>query len=38
MVHTAGFEDVRRHARFNMRFSGSRRSVPHVVIHARGPA
>jgi tRNA (mo5U34)-methyltransferase len=38
MVHVAGFEDVRRHGRFNMRFSGSRRGVPHVVIHARGPA
>jgi tRNA (mo5U34)-methyltransferase len=35
MVRTAGFEDVRRHARFNMRFRGSRRGVPHVVVHAR---
>jgi tRNA (mo5U34)-methyltransferase len=39
MVHTAGFEDVRRHARFQVRFRGKRRgAVPHVVIHARGPA
>jgi tRNA (mo5U34)-methyltransferase len=37
MVHTAGFEDVRRHGRFNMRFRGRRRGVPHVVVHARGP-
>jgi tRNA (mo5U34)-methyltransferase len=38
MVHTAGFDDVRRHARFNMRFRGSRLGVPHVVVHARGPS
>jgi tRNA (mo5U34)-methyltransferase len=38
MVRTAGFEDVRRHSRFNMRFRELRKSVPHVVIHARGPA
>jgi tRNA (mo5U34)-methyltransferase len=38
MVRTAGFDDVRRHARFNMRFRAMRNSVPHVVIHARGPA
>lgn len=37
MVRTAGFEDVRRTARFNMRFRGKRGGVPHVVIHARGP-
>jgi tRNA (mo5U34)-methyltransferase len=37
MVHTAGFEDVRRHARFRLRFRGKRAAVPHVVIHARGP-
>jgi tRNA (mo5U34)-methyltransferase len=37
MVRTAGFEDVRRHARFKMRFRELRKSVPHVVIHARGP-
>lgn len=37
MVRTAGFEDVRRHARFNMRFRELRNSVPHVVIHADGP-
>jgi tRNA (mo5U34)-methyltransferase len=38
MVRTAGFEDERRHARFNMRFRTMRNTVPHVVIHARGPA
>jgi tRNA (mo5U34)-methyltransferase len=38
MVRTAGFEDVRRHSRFNMRFRELRKSVPHVVLHARGPA
>jgi tRNA (mo5U34)-methyltransferase len=38
MVGTAGFEDARRHSRFNMRFREMRKTVPHVVIHARGPA
>jgi tRNA (mo5U34)-methyltransferase len=38
MVHTAGFEDVRAHGRFNLRFRGARRGVPHVVLHARGTA
>ena len=38
MVRCAGFEDVRAHSRFNMRFSERRGGVPHVVIHARGPA
>jgi tRNA (mo5U34)-methyltransferase len=38
MVRTAGFEDARRHSRFNMRFREMRNTVPHVVIHARGPA
>lgn len=38
MARTAGFEDVRRHSRFNMRFRELRTTVPHVVIHARGPA
>jgi tRNA (mo5U34)-methyltransferase len=38
MIHTAGFEDVRHHERFNMRFRDKRgRGVPHTVIHARGP-
>lgn len=37
MVRTAGFEGVRRHSRFNMRFRKMRNTVPHVVIHARGP-
>ena len=38
MVRCAGFEDVRRGQRFNMRFRTQRGGVPHVVIHARGPA
>jgi tRNA (mo5U34)-methyltransferase len=38
MVRTAGFEDVRRHGRFNMRFRELGGNVPHVVIHARAPA
>jgi SAM-dependent methyltransferase len=38
MVRAAGFEEVRRHGRFNMRFRAQGGSVPHVVIHARGPA
>jgi len=38
MVRCAGFEDVRRHTRFNMRFRAQRGGVPHVVVHARGPA
>jgi len=39
MVSVAGFEDVRRHSRFNMRFRANRRhGVPHTVIHARGTA
>jgi tRNA (mo5U34)-methyltransferase len=38
MVRTAGFEDVRRHGRFNLRFRAQRGGVPHVVIHARGPS
>jgi tRNA (mo5U34)-methyltransferase len=37
MVRCAGFEDVRRHTRFVMRFRARRGGVPHVVIHARGP-
>ena len=36
MVHTAGFEDVSQHGRFNMRFRGRRGGVPHVILHARG--
>jgi tRNA (mo5U34)-methyltransferase len=35
MVRVAGFEDVRRHGTFTMRFRGKRRGVPHVVVHAR---
>ena len=37
MVRCAGFEDVRRHRRFNMRFRAQRGGVPHVVVHARAP-
>jgi tRNA (mo5U34)-methyltransferase len=36
MLECAGFGDVREHARFGMRFrDSSRKSVPHVVLHAR---
>lgn len=38
MVRAAGFESVKRHGRFTMRFRAKRGGVPHVVIHARGPA
>jgi tRNA (mo5U34)-methyltransferase len=38
MVRCAGFEDVRRHGRFAMKFRAGRGNVPHVVIHARGVA
>jgi tRNA (mo5U34)-methyltransferase len=38
MVATAGFDDVRAHGRFRMRFRDRRGAVPHVVIHARAPA
>ncbi len=38
MVYCAGFEDARVHGRFKMRFRDKRGGVPHVVIHARGPA
>lgn len=38
MVRCAGFEDVRRHGRFSLRFRHRRGGVPHVVIHARGTA
>ncbi len=37
MVRCAGFEDVREHGRFLLRFRGKRKGVPHVVLHARGP-
>jgi tRNA (mo5U34)-methyltransferase len=36
MVRCAGFEDVRIHDRFNLRFRAAKGGVPHVVIHARG--
>jgi tRNA (mo5U34)-methyltransferase len=36
MVRTAGFEDVREHGRFKLRFRTQRGGVPHVVLHARG--
>jgi SAM-dependent methyltransferase len=38
MVRCAGFEDVRRHGRFRLRFRGQSGGVPHIVIHARGAA
>jgi tRNA (mo5U34)-methyltransferase len=38
MVRCAGFEEVSRHCRFNMRFRAVRKAVPHVVVHAQGPA
>jgi tRNA (mo5U34)-methyltransferase len=41
MAWTAGFEDVREHAAFKVRIgsaSGRTRTIPHVVLHARGPA
>jgi tRNA (mo5U34)-methyltransferase len=37
MVRCAGFEDVRQHGRFGMRFRDAKGNVPHVVIHARRP-
>jgi SAM-dependent methyltransferase len=37
MAWTAGFEDVRERGRFRMKVQGQF-SVPHVVLHARGPA
>ena len=38
MVRCAGFEDVRIHSRFGLRFRDQRGAVPHAVIHARGHA
>ncbi len=38
MARCAGFEDVSRHGTFSMRLRGRRKGVPHVVVHARGPA
>lgn len=38
MLETAGFERVRRHGRFKMSFSKQSGNVPHVVLHADGPA
>jgi tRNA (mo5U34)-methyltransferase len=37
MVRCAGFDGVREHGRFRMRFREGRDDVPHVVIHARAP-
>lgn len=37
MIRTAGFQDVRRHGTFDMRFNKQGGSVPHVVIHASAP-
>jgi len=38
MARCAGFRDVRRAGRFRLKLSDSPKSVPHVVIHARGQA
>ena len=38
MVRCAGFESVRRHDRFRVPFRSVRGGVPHVVVHADGPA
>lgn len=38
MVRCAGFEDVRLHGKFDMKFRDRKGGVPHVVVHARGPA
>jgi SAM-dependent methyltransferase len=38
MVRCAGFTEVRRYGKFTIRFRAQRGGVPHVVIHARGPA
>ncbi len=35
MVRCAGFDDVRQHGRFGIRFRERRDQVPHVVVHAR---
>lgn len=34
MLTAAGFENVRKHGTFNMRFNKQRGGVPHVVLHA----
>jgi tRNA (mo5U34)-methyltransferase len=38
MIRCAGFRDVRIHSRFTLRFARQRGGVPHVVVHASGPA
>jgi tRNA (mo5U34)-methyltransferase len=38
MVRCAGFDEVTVHGTFNMRFRAGRGGVPHMVIHANGPA
>ena len=38
MVRCAGFEDVREHGRFRMRFREGAAGGPHVVVHAEGAA
>jgi tRNA (mo5U34)-methyltransferase len=38
MVQIAGFEAVKRRARFSIPFRTKRKHVPHVLIHADGPA
>jgi tRNA (mo5U34)-methyltransferase len=37
MINTAGFDDVTEHGRFTMKV-GEKLKIPHVVIHASGPA
>ena len=37
MVRSAGFEEVREHGRFRLRFREGRKAIPHLVVHARGP-
>jgi tRNA (mo5U34)-methyltransferase len=37
MTQTAGFEEVRLHGTFKLRFRGRRTGVPHAVIHASRP-
>lgn len=37
MVRCAGFEEVREHGRFRMRFRDAKGAVAQIVVHARGP-
>jgi tRNA (mo5U34)-methyltransferase len=38
MIRCAGFRDVRIHSRFTLPFRHEKGGVPHVVVHASGPA